>query len=106
MSPINDIYRVIKFHPTGIVKIYDYDCEQENYRLNSTETAYLSKEKQNVFTLLDEKKTPFARFEITRVNSTTLQAKEQFLDKKIDPNTLYLSYTNYIGAKPLCYNRY
>lgn len=106
MTPIDDVHRVIKFHRTGTVKIYDYDCEQESYRLNGTETAYLSKEKKNVFTLLDEKKKPFARFEITRVNATTLQAKEQFLDKKIAPNTLYLSYTNYIGAKPICYSTY
>lgn len=102
MSPINELYRVVKFHHSGVVQVYDYSCDSEGYHLNETETLYLSKQKENVFSLLDAKKKPFARFEITRTSPQQFQAKEQFLDPKIEPRLLNLSYTNQVGAKPLC----
>ncbi|QLB21472.1 hypothetical protein A6B43_08025 [Vespertiliibacter pulmonis] len=102
MTPVEDIHRVIKFYPTGMVKIYDYECMQDSYRLNTTETVYLHKEKPNTFTLLDEKKKPFAHFIISQANAHQFKAKEQFIDRKIDPHIWHLSYTNSIGAKPIC----
>lgn len=104
MHPVNDNYRVIQFQRNGSVKIYDYSCEDsEHYRLNTTETVYLSNIGKNTFTLLDSHKKPFAQFKITQLNASSLQATQTFLDKKIEPRTLNLSYNNIIGAKPLCY---
>lgn len=102
MAPIENIHRVVKFYPTGMVKIYDYECEQDSYHLSATETVYLSKEKPNSFTLLDDKKKPFAHFVISRANAHQFNAKEQFIDTQTDPRIWYLSYTNNIGAKPIC----
>lgn len=103
MNPVGDIYRVLKFNPNGSVKVYDYQCEGlANYRLNSTEIYYLNKIKPNIFKLLDNQRHTFATFEIVRVNRQQLHAKQQFLDKKVEPNHYQLRYQNQIGAKPLC----
>lgn len=103
MQPVNDIYRVIQFHRNGNVKIYDYSCESDgSYRLNETENVYLSKISPNVFALLDGKRKAFAQYRITKLNTTSLQATQTFLDKTILPRTLSLSYYNVIGAKPHC----
>lgn len=103
MQPVNDIYRVIQFHRNGNVKIYDYRCELDgSYRLTETENVYLSKISPNVFTLLDGKRKAFAQYRITKLNATSLQATQTFLDKTILPRTLNLSYYNVIGAKPHC----
>lgn len=101
MHPINEQYRVLKFHPNGMVKIYDYDCNQygDDYRLNEIETIYLRKIKENYFTLLDEKKKPFAKFEILSLNAKNMRAKQSFDSER----PLILNYTNIKGAKPLCY---
>lgn len=100
MSPINEQYRVVKFHPNGTIKIYDYTCDNLNqsYQLNQTETVYLRKLKTNYFTLLDNRKKPFAKFEILRLTTRHLQAK-QYFDKE---QPLHLNYINIKGAKPLC----
>ncbi|MGQ0285638.1 hypothetical protein ACT2CV_00310 [Pasteurellaceae bacterium 22721_9_1] len=103
MQPVDDAYRVIQFQRNGSVKIYDYSCEDsEHYRLNSTETVHLSKIGNNAFTLLDNQKKPFAQFKITQLNGSSLQATQTFLDKKIEPHSVNLTYINMVGAKPLC----
>lgn len=100
MSPVNDQYRVVKFQQNGSVKIYDYTCDNYNqtYTLNQTETVYLRKIKQNHFTLLDNNKKPFAKFEILRLTSHNLNAKQYFDNER----PLVLNYTHIIGAKPMC----
>ena len=104
MYPVDNIYRVVKFHPNGIVKIYDYTCnnQYESYTLNETLTHYLSKVSANRFSVLDDKKKAFATLEITRVDSNNLWLKQFFTDKKIEPRQLNLHYQNQIGAKPFC----
>lgn len=100
MHPINGQYRVLKFHQNGMVKIYDYGCNPYggNYRLNEVETVYLRKIKENFFTLLDDKKNPFAKFEILSLNAKTMRARQSFDAER----PLILNYTNITGAKPLC----
>ncbi|VTU06597.1 Uncharacterised protein [Actinobacillus indolicus] len=102
MNPVDDIHRVVKFEPTGEVKIYDYTCDNQyqSYKLNSTETYVLTKLSPNRFNVLDENKKAFSIFEITKLTKTTLQAKQQFNDKSIAP--LNLNYFNIQGAKPIC----
>ncbi|MDH2998468.1 hypothetical protein A1D22_10695 [Pasteurellaceae bacterium LFhippo2] len=102
MIPIDDIHRVIKFQPNGSVKIYDYTCNSRDgydYTLNETETVYLSKIKDNQFTLSDSKHKAFARFEIVNANKQVLQARQRFDDTG---KTLNLNYRNIVGAKPIC----
>ena len=100
MQPVNDQYRVVKFETGGAVKIYDYTCDfqDHSYRLNETETVYLSRIKENTFNLLDSKKKAFAKFEILQLNAQKMQAKQSF-DKE---RPLILNYTRLQGAKPLC----
>lgn len=102
MTPIDDIHRVIKFQPTGAVQIYDYQCEDNHYRLNEIQTYYLSKIKPNLFTIFDQQKKPFARFEIMQVSPKQFQAKQQFMDNQIEKQNLHLNYTHTIEAKPNC----
>lgn len=101
MHPVNEQYRVLKFHQNGMVKIYDYDCNQygDSYRLNEVETVYLRKSAGKTFSLLDNQKKPFAQFEILTLNAKTMRAKQSFDSDK----PLFLNYTNIKGAKPLCY---
>ncbi|AGH38511.1 hypothetical protein F542_9700 [Bibersteinia trehalosi USDA-ARS-USMARC-188] len=101
MQPVENQYRVLKFHPNGLVKIYDYSCnfQDGSYSLNETETVYLSPIKENLFTLLDAEKKPFAKYEILQLNAQRFQAKQSF--EQAHP--LILTYTNLKGAKPLCY---
>ncbi|MBF0784384.1 hypothetical protein E4T80_02695 [Muribacter muris] len=103
MNPIGELYRVLKFHPNGSVKVYDYQCEgSASYRLNETETYHLRKIKPNIFNLLDNQHNAFATFEIVRVNPQQLHAKQQFLDKSVEPNSYQLRYRHQVGAKPMC----
>ncbi|MGX2951269.1 hypothetical protein ACWIUA_10260 [Ursidibacter sp. B-7004-1] len=104
MTPVGDIHRVLKFHPNGTVKIYEYSCDAQyqSYKLEETHTHYLRKTKDNIFTVLDDKQKPFAQFTLRNVNSQQLQATQYFLDPKIEPRRYQLSYTHQIGAKPIC----
>lgn len=100
MKPINDLYRVVKFQPNGVVKIYDYHCNGQDgsYRLNETETMYLRKLRGKQFTLLDSNKKPLARFDILSLTPRSLQARQTFEQEA----PLFLQYLNQKGAKPLC----
>lgn len=103
MKPIGDLYRVLKFASNGSVKVYDYQCDsQKSYRLNDTETYYLSKTAPNQFKLLDNKYKAFATFDIVWLNSQQFHAKQRFLDKSVEPNSYQLRYQHQIDAKPLC----
>ncbi|MGQ8820686.1 hypothetical protein [Bibersteinia trehalosi] len=100
MQPVENQYRVLKFHPSGLVKIYDYSCHTDgSYSLNETETVHLSPIRENLFTLLDAEKKPFAKYEILQLNAQRFQAKQSFEQAR----SLILTYTNLKGAKPLCY---
>ncbi|RRN04888.1 hypothetical protein V5G99_08735 [Bibersteinia trehalosi] len=100
MQPVESQYRVLKFHPSGLVKIYDYSCHTDgSYSLNETETVHLSPIRENLFTLLDAEKKPFAKYEILQLNAQRFQAKQSFEQAR----SLILTYTNLKGAKPLCY---
>ncbi|OOH89223.1 hypothetical protein BMT54_07025 [Pasteurellaceae bacterium 15-036681] len=102
MEPVDDIHRVIKFQPNGAVTIYDYTCNSRNgydYTLNETETVYLSKIKDNQFTIADNKKKSFARLDIVNANRQVLQARQRFIDTG---TTLNLYYRNMVGARPIC----
>lgn len=101
MQPVENQYRVLKFQTNGSVKIYDYSCNfhDGSYSLNATETVYLRPIKNNLFTLLDEQKKPFANYEILQLNTQKLQTKQIFEKER----PLILNYVNLKGAKPLCY---
>ena len=101
MHPIDDVHRVVRFNPTSAVTIYDYTCNgrSDDYRLNETETVYLSVLAKNSFSLLDNKKQPFARFDIVKANAQYLQAKQRFNE---GGPTLNLHYRHLIGSKPIC----
>lgn len=102
MSPVGDLHRVLKFHPDGVVKIYEYQCEGAHYRLTDTHTHYLRTAGRNQFTVLDDKRHAFAKFEIQHLAKAKLSASQTFLDKSIQPNRYPLTYHHQIGAKPLC----
>ncbi|MCK3656939.1 hypothetical protein A4G19_14850 [Pasteurellaceae bacterium Macca] len=104
MYPFNGQHRVLKFQPNGVVKIYDYTCNYKDgsYRLYDTDTVYLRKLGNKRFKLFDRYKKPFSQFEIMRLNSQFLDAKQVFNEPKQEKGSLNLRYFATKIMRPIC----
>lgn len=103
MSPVDNLYRSVKFNKNRTVDIYDYSCNDsdKSYTLNAIETYSLTKIDNKSFYLSKENNSPFAKFSIVSLNSNGLRAKQTFISDEIIPS-INLNYTHSTNAKPIC----
>ncbi|QGM80862.1 hypothetical protein [Otariodibacter oris] len=103
MSPVDNLYRSVKFNKNGTVDIYDYNCNEsdKSYTLNAIENYSLTKINNTNFYLSEDNQSPFAKFSISSLTSNTLRAKQIFINDEIIPS-INLKYTRSATAKPIC----